>query len=81
MYPNSMKARILEDSDPIEAGSGARIRSIQARYCYKLRRAEEYVQQGLLHKAGFPPYDGTHALTTTLLVRDLDKSSLELAMN
>ena len=35
----------------------------------------------LLHKAGSPPYDGTHALTTWLLLKNLDKASLELAMN
>ena len=28
-----------------------------------------------------PPCDGTHALTTWLLLKNLDKASLELAMN
>ena len=32
-------------------------------------------------QGGVPPYDGTDALTTWLLLKNLDKASLEFAMN
>lgn len=58
-------------------------------YSYKIlstngllgRAMQDVSRKGVLHKAGFPPCDGTHALTTWLLLKNLDKASLELAMN